>query len=206
MQNRTLPAVIVSLVAGLIIGFFGGVAYDSQKAVSAQTTADRSAPADATQPDNSKLPENHPSKEVMEKVTHLLEHAQKDPNDKDSRIELGNIFYNLGQFEQAINYYGQVLELDPRNVNVRTDMGTSYHFLGDHDRALKEFAISLNLDPTHAETLQNMGWVKYNGKKDYKGALEAWNKLLATHPDYRHADQIRKQIELVKKEMAGGKS
>lgn len=204
MQNRTLPAVIVSLVAGLIIGFFGGVAYDSQKAVTAQATPERAAASDATSPDG-KLPENHPSKEVMDKVTNLIERSRKDPNDKDSRIELGNIFYNLGQFEQAINYYSQVLELDPKNVNVRTDLGTSYHFLGDHDRALKEFAISLSLDPAHAETLQNLGWVKYNGKKDYKGALEAWNKLLATHPGYRNAEQIRKQIELVKKEMAGTK-
>ena len=199
MENRVLPAALVSLFAGLILGFFGGIAYHSQQS---PPPAPAPVPQAGTTPG---LPENHPDKEIMDRVARLLEQAEKDPSDKDSRIQLGNTFYDLEQYEQAIKWYAATLELDPKNVNVRTDMGTAYHFMGNHDRALQEFAISLSIDPTHPQTLQNMGWVKYNGKKDYQGALEAWTQLLKTHPDYQNAEQVRKQIEQVKAEMAGKK-
>lgn len=198
MQNRILPATIVGSVAGLILGFFGGITYHSRQ------TASPPAPSSQTQSAEG-LPENHPSKEVMDKVVQLREQAEKDPNDKESRIQLGNLFYDIGQYQQAINWYAAALELDPRNVDIRTDMGTAYHFLGDHDRALQEFTVSLSIDPKHPQTLQNMGWVKYNGKKDYQGALEAWDRLLQTNPAYQNAEQIRKQMEQVRAEMAGKK-
>ena len=199
MQNRTLPAAVVGAVAGLIIGFFLGMYQGKQSAPPA------AAPAGSQSVAGGGLPENHPSQEIMDNVARLREQAQKNPNDTNSRIELGNIFYDLGQHEQAIGWYAQVLEIDPKNVNVRTDMGTAYHFLGNHDRALQEFAISLSIDPKHPQTLQNMGWVKYNGKKDYQGALDAWNTLLKTNPNYQNAEQVRKQIEQATAEMAGKK-
>src|SRR2546428_1076352 len=199
MQNRTLPAAIVSLVAGLIIGFFGGTAYQSRQIPSAPP----SAAAQAGQ--TSFLPENHPSKETIDQIVRLRDRTEKDPNDKEARVQLGNIFYDLAQYEQAIKWYAAALELDPKDVNVRTDMGTAYHFMGNHDRALQEFGVSLSIDPNHPQTLQNIGWVKYT-QKDYKGALEAWNTLLRKHPDFQNAAQIRKQIEQVKSEMEGKKS
>ncbi|MBI2822338.1 MAG: tetratricopeptide repeat protein [Acidobacteria bacterium] len=199
MQNKTIPAVIVGTVAGLIVGFFGGIVYQGRQTPAATP----SAPAqEASVPG---MPEDHPSREVMDRVAALLTQAEKDPNDKDLRVQLGNTFYDIGQYQQAVRWYAEALQLDPRNVNVRTDMGTAYHFLGDHDRALQEFEVSLSIEPTHPQTLQNMGWVRYSGKKDHKGALEAWNTLLATHPNYQNAEQVRKQIEEVKAEMAATK-
>lgn len=198
MQNKTLPAAIVSLVAGLIIGFFGGTAYQSRHTSSAPSSA-------AGQPSQTQaLPENHPSKETIDQIVRLRDRAEKDPNDKEARVQLGNIFYDLGQHEQAIKWYAAALELDPKDVNIRTDMGTAYHFMGNQDRALQEFNVSLSITPNHPQTLQNMGWVKYT-QKDYKGALEAWNTLLQKHPDFQNAAQIRKQIEQVKAEMEGKK-
>ncbi|MBI4455635.1 MAG: tetratricopeptide repeat protein [Acidobacteria bacterium] len=201
MQNKLVPATIVGTMAGLILGFFAGIAYRSKQAPST------SVPPLAQQEQAAApgLPENHPPKEVMEKVSRLLEQVEKDPNDKDSRIQLGNVFYDMGQYQQAIKWYAAALELDPRNVDVRTDMGTAYHFLGDNDRALQEFAVSLSVNPTHPQTLQNMGWVRYSGKKDYQGALEAWNKLLSTNPGYQNTEQVKKQIEQAKAEMEGKK-
>lgn len=203
MENRTIPAAIVGVVAGLILGFFSGIAYRGQQSPAAPPPAASSVPsAGGTQA----LPENHPTKEIMDKVATLRAMADKDPTDKVSRIQLGNTFYDLAQYEQAVNWYAAALELDPKNVDVRTDMGTAFHFMGNHDRALQELTASLAIDPTHPQTLQNIGWVKYNGKKDYKGALEAWNKLLQTHPNYENADQVRKQIEQAKADMARGKN
>ena len=53
---------------------------------------------------------------------------------------------------------------------MRTDMATAMWYSGDADGAIKQYEQSLKFQPTHAQTLFNMGIVKWQGKKDGKGA------------------------------------
>jgi len=102
-------------------------------------------------------------------------------------IPLGNLYYDNGKFAEAVQYYGKALATDPNNVNVRTDLGTCYWNLGQADAAIGEFQKSLGVNPSHAQTLYNLGIVYLHGKNDAVEARKAWERLLATNPDYPSA-------------------
>ena len=46
--------------------------------------------------------------------------------------------------------------------------------------------------------------MKWQGKKDPKGAIVAWEKLLQTNPDYPQKDQVQMLIERAKMHGASG--
>lgn len=134
----------------------------------------------------------------------LLEAVKRDPNDYDSLVKLGNMFYDAQQFPGAIEYYGRALAIHPENPDVRTDMGTAYWYSGDADKALAAMEMSLKYRPGHPQTLFNLGWVKWQGKADPKGAIDAWEKLLKTNPDYPQKQQVEQYIAKAKEHASRG--
>jgi tetratricopeptide (TPR) repeat protein len=119
---------------------------------------------------------------------------RNDPKNLNSLIQLGNLYYDNGRFQEAVEYYGRALEIDPRNVSVRTDRGTSYWSLGQADAAIAEFQKSLELDPGHAQTLYNLGVVQLNGKNNQQEARKTWEKLLASNPNYPERAKVQDQL------------
>jgi len=83
---------------------------------------------------------------------------------------------------------------DGSDVNVSTDLGTALWYAGQPDDAIAQYEVSLRLDPTHAQTLFNLGIVKSDGKRDYSGAVRAWETLLQVNPAYPDAQRVRTLI------------
>jgi cytochrome c-type biogenesis protein CcmH/NrfG len=116
------------------------------------------------------------------------------PKNLDSLIRLGNLYYDNQKWSAAVDYYGRALEIDPRNVNVRTDRGTAYWNENQPDAAIAEFKKSLEVEPSHAQTLYNLGVVYLHGKNDPEATRRAWQRLLATNPNYPDRAKIEQQL------------
>jgi cytochrome c-type biogenesis protein CcmH/NrfG len=166
------------------------------------------ATAAATQPEGSAQNQQQAAaqaKAALEQTAApLLDAVNRNPNDYDSLIKLGNLYYDGQQFQSAIQYYERALALHPENADVRTDMGTAYWYAGNADKALAEMQTSLKYRPGHPQTLFNLGWVRWQGKSDPKGAVEAWQQLLKANPDYPQKDQVEKYIAKAKEHAARG--
>lgn len=124
----------------------------------------------------------------------LLEQLKTAPSDALLLAKVGNIFYDAKQYPEAINYYERSLKSQPDDTSVRTDLGTAYWYSGDADTAIAQFDKALTYDATKADTLFNLGIVKWQGKKDAKGAIAAWQKLLDTNPGYANRDKVQQLI------------
>ena len=124
-----------------------------------------------------------------------LAKLKSNPNDPDALIQLGNLYYDHQAFEQAIQYYGQALEVRPDDVNVRSDMATAYWYLGKPESAVQEYEKALKINPKHANTLFNLGVVKWQGLKDPKGAITVWKRLLELNPDYPDRQKVEVLIK-----------
>jgi cytochrome c-type biogenesis protein CcmH/NrfG len=124
----------------------------------------------------------------------LLDAVNKNPNDYESLVRLGDMYYDGKQFPSAIQFYERALSLQPGSPDVRTDLGTAYWYSGNADKAIAELQTSLRYKPGHAQALFNLGWVRWQGKQDPKGAAEAWQQLLKDNPNYPQRQQVEQYI------------
>ncbi len=181
------------LLLGVALGYlFRGSASSMPQAVTARQST--GVPVESTQAQAT----------LQQSVGPLLEAVNRNPGDFDSLVRLGDLYYDGQQFPNAIQYYERALAIHPENADVRTDLGTAYWYTGNADKALAEMETSLKYKPGHPQTLFNLGWVKWQGKADAKGAVAAWQKLLKTNPDYPQKQQVEQYIAKAKEHAARG--
>jgi cytochrome c-type biogenesis protein CcmH/NrfG len=186
---------VFCLALGVALGYlFRG------SAPQATTAAALSSPANAAmgpatlpsleqQPDPAQL-----RAELEKKAAPLLIALKQNPNDFDSMVKLGNLYYDAQLYSDAIPYYERALKIHPENSDVRTDLGTASWYLGNADRAISEFESALKYQPSHPGTLFNLGVVRWQGKKDPAGAVSAWEELLKRNPDFPKKAQVEEMI------------
>lgn len=117
-----------------------------------------------------------------------------DPKNVKAAVQLANKLYDAGRYGEAIPYYQQAVAIDARDVSVSTDLGTALYYAGRPDEALAQLDKSLAIDASHAQTLFNVGIIRRDGKKDPKGAREAWERLLKVAPNYPDAARVRTML------------
>jgi len=205
LQAYTLA--VITLAIGIAVGYFArGSAPASIPNESAQAAAAPAGMSGGGAMGGAQLPgigstqqQQPASPEMMAKaVEPLLAQLKTNPNDLDTLVKLGNLYYDGQAYPQAIESYQKALNIQPNNADVITDMGTAYWYTGNPDKAIAYFEKALALRPNHPGTLFNLGIVRWQGKKDPKGAIVAWEKLLQTNPDYPQKDQVQMLIERAK--------
>jgi len=173
---------IAGVLFGVIVGYMLGVSRTG--AGSLPVTA---SPATAAAPQPSAVV----TEQELQGWRNIL---STDPKNARANIELANRLYDAGRYAEAIPYYQQSFALDPKNVGVSTDFATALYYAGRIDDALAQFDRSLAIDPKHGQTLFNIGIVKRDGRHDPTGAIAAWERLLASVPDYPDAPKVRTMI------------
>lgn len=188
---------IVFGIAGALFGVIVGWVLGSQQAArTARENPPVAQAAPAQQQQQAAAPQAVPVDPARVKA--LEEAAGKDPKDVQSRVQLGNMFFDAEQYPQAITWYEQALALSPADTNVSTDLGVAYYYTNQADRALAQFEQSLKVDPKHVKTLLNVGIVRAFGKQDLEGAGRAWQQVVDLSPDSPEGQAARKGLEGIK--------
>ena len=131
---------------------------------------------------------------------------EKDRNNLQALISLGNAYFDADQYQQAIDAYSKALSIDPKNPDVRTDMGIMYRKLGQFEKALEAFRRAVQDNPKHINSRFNLGVVLKYDKKDFQGAIQAWEEFLKLEPLLDPGDErpimVRQEIESMKASLA----
>ena len=180
-------------VAGVFFGLLVGWIVGSQQPGGRQTVAAPAAAAPA--PSNSA---QAPAPLDESRAAALKTTAQQNPNDAPTRVQLGNMYFDAGRFQDAAQWYEAALKINPKDVNVSTDLGIAYYYMNDADKALAQFDRSLTIDPSHAKTMLNVGIVRAFGKQDLKGAADAWQKVVAMAPNSEEARAAQQALDGIK--------
>jgi len=199
--TQAFAVALISLLLGLAGGWF--IRKSIVPAPAATTMTPPAAPAGNPPPASLNPLASMPTPDQLKKMADtqaapLLESLKSDPNNPVLLTRIGNIYYDVKQYPEAIDYYERSLKLQPANADVRTDMATAYWYTGNADTALAEFNKALTYQPNKANTLFNIGIVKWQSKKDAAGAIAVWQKLLDTNPNYEARDKVQHLIEQAK--------
>jgi len=177
-------------VAGVLLGLLTGWIIGSQQAPAARVDA---APAPAQQASASEA-QGQPALDAK-RAAQLQAAADSDPKDAESRVRLGDVYFDGGRFDDAVKWYSAALAINPRHVNASTDLGIAYYYMNQPDRALAQFDKSLAIEPAHSKTLLNIGIVRAFGKQDLPGAAKAWQRVIDVAPGSDEAARAKQGLD-----------
>lgn len=163
--------VIWFVVASLLVGFVAGVAFGIYKSGSIADPHQAAPPAGMDDAERQKT------------IDTLKAKTEQNPQDIDAWVGLGHQYFDANLPDKAIAAYGKALAIEPQNANVWTDLGVMYRRNGDPKKALDAFDKAMEIDAKHEISRFNKGIVLFHDLKDEKGALAAWESLLAINPD-----------------------
>lgn len=193
MKQESIVYAVAGALFGLIVGWIIGTQQATPRHVLPAATAQAQAPAAA----QAAAPATRPMLDESQ-VTAMRNVAERDAKNVESRIRLGDLYYDAERYQDAIKWYEEAFALDSKNANVSTDLAVCYYYTDQVDRSLAQFDLSLKADPGHVKTYLNMGVVKAFGKQDLKGAAEAWEQVLKLAPGSQEAQAAKRSLDNLK--------
>jgi tetratricopeptide (TPR) repeat protein len=200
MIKTMKPESIVIGVAGSVFGLIVGWIIGAQQAP-ARPFAQAAAPV-------AQAPAGAPPAAAAAfdeaQATALRNIAEKDPANVQSRVQLGNLYFDAERYQDAIQWYDAALKLNPSDVSVSTDLGVCFYYTNQPDRAIRQMEESLRIDPRHTKTFLNLGIVKAFGKQDLNGAAAAWEEVIRIAPNSQEAESAQRSLANLRAAHPGG--
>jgi cytochrome c-type biogenesis protein CcmH/NrfG len=130
-------------------------------------------------------------------IENLKGMLEKNPADTEHWIMLGNLYYDIGKFAQALEPYEKALLLAPANENVRVDYAVCLFNSGQDGRAIQELEKVVLANPNHQTATYNLGVIHLHaGNKDR--ARQYWNRTLQINATSDLASKARDALDRLK--------
>ena len=120
-------------------------------------------------------------------------------NEVASALQEGKTAFAKQDWQKAIESFKKVLAVDPNQAEAHAYMGAILLQAGHADGALMAFDKALSQNPNFPMALWGKGMALYQGKKDFAGARQAFEKLLQMlppGPDRAEVEKIVAEIPL----------
>jgi len=177
VNTKTLFVFVIGLIVGLACGYIAtDLHYRSLERAKPAPAGPTAAMESGAAPMQGQMPEIHNRINVLEDL------LAKEPGNLGATVELGNMYYDSGQFSKAISFYRKALELNPSQPDVMADLGTCYRETGDPAQAVGLYEKAFALDKGHWKSVLNALVVSLRDLKDKKRAQRYYDLLETLHP------------------------
>ncbi len=183
-RDKAFLLIIVAFLAGFIIGAISGIKFYGAERGGSSSGASEQGPVSP-----------QARADLAQEIAQLEEALRRDPENLRILVSLGNGYFDMNQYNKAIETYQKALKIDPKNADVRTDMGIMYRNSRDYDAAIREFRQAARDNPTHVNSRFNLAIVLQNDKKDIPAAIAAWEDFLRVAPADERAAMAKAQLE-----------
>lgn len=147
-----------------------------------------------------------------QELENLREAYKQNPDDKDSAIQLAQLYTDLGWLNEAITIYKHLIEKYPNQFSILLAYGNICVTKQLNKEAIKTFQKLTVIRPERIEGWNNLGIVQLS-LGDYSAARNSFKKVLEMEPQnhgallnmgnyYDHVGKIDKAIEMFKKATA----
>jgi tetratricopeptide (TPR) repeat protein len=131
----------------------------------------------------------------LEAIENYKKCVELDPLHAAAYINLGTLFYNRHDYQQAERFYRKAIEVDPRYALAYFDLGNVLDETGRLPDAIRAYESAISLAPTYADAHYNLALALEKARQPRK-ALHHWQayaKLDTVGPWAIHAkNQIKK--------------
>jgi cytochrome c-type biogenesis protein CcmH/NrfG len=191
--NKTRKNHLVTYFIIFVFGFLAGIAFTVYKGDTPKSTPPKIA---QEQPQSQ-------NDETEQAIINMEAEVTANPDNFESWIRLGHLYYDANQPEKAISAYTKSLELHSGDANLLTDLGVMYRRTKQPEKAIDSFNLAIKKDPGHLPSRFNKGIVLMYDLKDPQGALESWEELLKIDPQAKTANgqPIREFVDKIKADL-----
>jgi tetratricopeptide (TPR) repeat protein len=130
------------------------------------------------------------SRQLQEAQARLLQ----EPDNPAVIVTAANLFFDTGDYDQAVTLYRRALEIIPDDPEVRTDLGTALSRLGRGPEAIDEFLAVLEKKPGFTTAKFNLG-VVYTQLHDIANARTWFERTVRDDPGSSLAFQAQAQLD-----------
>jgi tetratricopeptide (TPR) repeat protein len=96
-------------------------------------------------------------KRLDEAIQEMQKASAGEPERRDLRVALANLYVRAEQYDRALEIYKAVLDQDPRDAGLLFRMGETYRRKGDLNAAIEMFRRSAQAAPSDAAPLLQLG-------------------------------------------------
>jgi len=111
---------------------------------------------------------------------------QENMEEALKHYERANSLAQSGQFEEAVRFYSQALEINPNFVMAHNNLGNVYLLQGEFDKSLEHYSRAIEIAPDFAESHYNLGVLFQKQGKTEQAAAE-YRRALEKDPGHQKA-------------------
>lgn len=115
-------------------------------------------------------------------LTQIQASLRREPGNSKLYIELGQAYWNHGDYQQAFDAFKQAVKLAPASAEAHNWLGAFLMGRGNLPDSISELRRAVSLDPKYARGYTNLGSALAKSG-DLAGAVTAFQKALALEPN-----------------------
>jgi protein O-mannosyl-transferase len=180
MQKHILFG-IGGLIIGLAVGFY--IANALNRNVGLQTQISQNQPDAASMLEHGPA-QNSPSG-MLTDVQEKLEKAKNEPNNFAAQMQAGDMYAQIGKFEEAIKFYEAGVKINPNDLQANLVLANSYFDSGKFESAEKHYAKVLEINPKDINARTDLATTLVERQNpDYERAIREFQESLAIEPNH----------------------
>ncbi|MFX0083100.1 MAG: tetratricopeptide repeat protein [Candidatus Hodarchaeota archaeon] len=111
---------------------------------------------------------------------------------------LGELNYDINDYDKAITFYTKALEYEPEDCNILTNLGLAYMCKLEYGKAIQLYKRALEIESEDPLIWDDLG-IAYEYNKEYEKAKEAYQRALELDPN---DPEIKEHIEEIKNKIS----
>ncbi|MEX2399337.1 MAG: tetratricopeptide repeat protein [Rhodothermales bacterium] len=136
------------------------------------------------------------AQQVQQQINEATEAINRDPDDIENWIRLGDAHRNAGMYERAVDAFRNAVAMIPQDLELQTNLATVMMESGDLEGAIALYRSILNADSERVNAWLNLG-VAYGNSGQYAAARDAWENVLDLDPSNQQARVYLNQLQQV---------
>lgn len=191
-------------IIGILLGFIAGFLLAGN--ITQREAATRANPQSAQ---SGQMPANHPpiggdqgtngegGQQMLASVQTAMKQARENPNDFDAQVTAAKLEYQIGRYDQAIEYLLAANKIKPTDFDTLAMLGVANLDAGHFDASEKWYKAALAIKPNDMPVLDGL-CATLLSKGDAKAAEEQINKLAKVDPNNQDLPQFREKLSQLK--------
>ena len=194
VRGGAIRRVLVAVAAVAVVAVVGFTVYNSGATTVPGVTGTPAPEASSTAVDPAKV------NALMQKIT-------ADPKDTASLLELGNLYFDSGDYTTARTFMQKVVDIDPNNVDALVGLGAAQFNTGDAAAAKTSWTKATELSPKDQEAWFDLGFLYLNqNPPDMDQVRLNWNKVLEIDPTTKIAQTVQTHLAAIAPSASPGAS